>query len=171
LEVSDNALEILGTEACTEELVPEPLPVNTAVRTKEAMRVLGTSARKPPLSDTLLWVTLSLAHPFEIEVILSKRVEVLPKQRGREAQNIVVDHVAFSAELADYRPDVQRIPSNDSVVQDRQTTERVDLIAELASPQRALLAKAEESRQVVRSLTFVKFAAHSSAIFLVIQSS
>ena len=27
LEVSDNALEILGTEACTEELVPEPLPV------------------------------------------------------------------------------------------------------------------------------------------------
>ena len=64
-----------------------------------------------------------------------------------------------------------RIPSNDSVVQDRQTTERVDLIAELASPQRALLAKAEESRQVVRSLTFVKFAAHSSAIFLVIQSS
>ena len=66
-------------------------------------RVLGTSARKPPLSDTLLWVTLSLAHPFEIEVILSKRVEVLPKQRGREAQNIVVDHLAFSAELAGYR--------------------------------------------------------------------
>jgi hypothetical protein len=27
LEVSDNALEIVGTEACTEELVPEPLPV------------------------------------------------------------------------------------------------------------------------------------------------
>jgi hypothetical protein len=27
LEVSDDALEILGTEACTEELVPEPLPV------------------------------------------------------------------------------------------------------------------------------------------------
>jgi hypothetical protein len=53
---------------------------------------------------------------------------VLPKQRGREAQTIVVDHLAFSAELADYRPDVQRIPSNDSVVQDRQTTERVDLI-------------------------------------------
>jgi len=70
------------------------------------IRVLGTSARKPPLSDTLLWVTLSLAHPFEIEVIFSKQVEVLPKQRGREAQNIVVDHVAFSAELADYRPDV-----------------------------------------------------------------
>ena len=135
------------------------------------VRVLGTSARKPPLSDTLLWVTLSLAHPFKIEVILSKRVDVLPKQRGREAQNIVLDHLALSAELADYRPDVQRIPSNDSVVQDRQTTERVDLIAELASPQRALLAKAEESRQVVRSLTFVKFAAHSSAIFLVIQSS
>src|SRR4029077_19316824 len=112
-------------------------------------RVLGTSARKPPLSDTLLWATLSLAHPFKIEVILSKRVDVLPKQRGCEAQNIVVDHLAFSAELADYIPDVQRIPSNDSVVQDRQTTERVDLIAELASPQRALLAKAEESRQVV----------------------
>jgi hypothetical protein len=65
---------------------------------------------------------------------------------------------------------VQRIPSNDSVVQDRQTTERVDLIAELASPQRALLAKAEESRQVVRCLTFVKFAAYPSAIFLVMQS-
>ena len=58
-------------------------------------RVLGTSARKPPLSDTLLWATLSLAHPFKIEVILSKRVDVLPKQRGREAQNIVVDHMAF----------------------------------------------------------------------------
>jgi hypothetical protein len=86
----------------------------------------------------LLWVTLSLAHPFEIEVILSKRVEVLPKQRGREAQNIVVDHVAFSAELADYRPDVQRIPSNDSVVQDRQTTERVDLIAELRVLERSV---------------------------------
>jgi hypothetical protein len=27
LEVSDNGLEILGTEACTEELMPEPLPV------------------------------------------------------------------------------------------------------------------------------------------------
>ena len=51
-------------------------------------RVLGTSARKPPLSDTLLWVTLSLAHPFEIEVILSKRVEVLPKQRGREKPHL-----------------------------------------------------------------------------------
>ena len=76
-------------------------------------RVLGTSARKPPLSDTLLWATLSLAHPFKIEVILSKRVDVLPKQRGCEAQNIVVDHLAFSAELADYIPDVQRIPSND----------------------------------------------------------
>ena len=63
-----------------------------------------------------LWATLSLAHPFKIEVILSKRVDVLPKQRSREAQNIVVDHLAFSAELADYRPDVQRIPSNDSVV-------------------------------------------------------
>jgi len=112
-----------------------------------------------------------LGKAFKIEVILSKRVYVLPKQRGREAQNIVVDHLAFSAESVDYRPDVQRIPSNDSVVQDRQTTERVDLIAELASPQRALLAKAEESRQVVRSLTFVKFATHSSAIFLVIQSS
>ena len=61
-----------------------------------------------------LWATLSLAHPFKIEVILSKRVDVLSKQRGREAQNIVVDHLAFSAELADYRPDVQRIPSNDS---------------------------------------------------------
>jgi hypothetical protein len=134
-------------------------------------RVLGTSARKPPLSDTFLGAILSLAHPFKIEVILSKRVDVLPKQRGCEAQNIVVDHLAFSAELADYRPDVQRIPSNNSVVQHRQTTERVDLIAELASSQRALLAKAEESRQVVRSLTFVKFAAHSSAIFLVIQSS
>jgi hypothetical protein len=59
----------------------------------------------------LLWATLGLAHPFKIEVILSKRVDVLPKQRGREAQNIVVDHLAFSAELADYRPDVQRIPS------------------------------------------------------------
>ena len=103
-------------------------------------------------------------------MILSKRVDVLPKQRGSEAQNIVVDHLAFSAELADYRPDVQRIPSNNSVVQHRQTTERVDL-TELASSQRALLAKAEESRQVVRSLTFVKFEAHSSAIFLVIQSS
>src|SRR6266436_9834066 len=124
------------------------------VREKANIRVLGTSARKPPLSDTLLWATLSLAHPFKIEVILSKRVDVFPKQRGREAQNIGVDHLAFSAELADYIPDVQRIPSNDSVVQDRQTTERVDLIAELASPQRALLAKAEESRQVVRSLTF-----------------
>ena len=134
-------------------------------------RVLGTSARKPPLSDTLLWATLSLAHPFKIEVILSKGVDVLPKQQGCEAQNIVVDQLAFSAELADYIPDVQRFPSNDSVVRDRQTTERVDLIAELASPQRALLAKAEESRQVVRSLTFVKFAADSSAIFLVIQSS
>jgi S1-C subfamily serine protease len=53
------------------------------------LRVLGTSARKPPLSDTFLWATLSLAHPFKIEVILSKRVDVLPKQRGREAQNIV----------------------------------------------------------------------------------
>jgi hypothetical protein len=63
-------------------------------------------ARKPPLSDTLLWATPSLAHPFKIEVILSKRVDVLPKQRGREAQNIVVDHLAFSAELADYKPDV-----------------------------------------------------------------
>jgi hypothetical protein len=66
---------------------------------------------------------------------------------------------------------MQRIPSNDSAVQGRQTTERVELIAELASPQRALLAKAEESRQVVRSLTLVKFAAHWSAIFLGIQSS
>jgi hypothetical protein len=102
----------------------------------DRFRVLGTSARKPPLSDTLLWATLSLAHPFKIEVILSKRVDVLPKQRGCEAQNIVVDHLAFSAELADYIPDVQRIPSNDSVVQDRQTTERVDLIAELTSPAR-----------------------------------
>ena len=73
-------------------------------------RVLGTSARKPPLSDTLLWATLSLAHPFKIEVILSKRVDVLPKQRGCEAQNIVVDHLAFSAELAGYIPDV-RSPS------------------------------------------------------------
>ena len=63
------------------------------------IRVLGTSARKPPLSDTLLWATLSLAHPFKIEVILSKRVDVLPKQRGCEAQNIVVDHLAFSAEF------------------------------------------------------------------------
>jgi hypothetical protein len=27
LEISDDALEILGAEACTEELVPEPLPV------------------------------------------------------------------------------------------------------------------------------------------------
>jgi hypothetical protein len=26
LEISDDALEILGAEACTEELVPEPLP-------------------------------------------------------------------------------------------------------------------------------------------------
>jgi hypothetical protein len=76
-----------------------------------------------------------------MEVILSKRFDVLPKQWGHEAQNIVVDHLAFSAELADYKPDVQRIPSNDGVVQDRQTTERVDLIAKLASPQRALLAK------------------------------
>jgi ribose 1,5-bisphosphokinase PhnN len=62
----------------------------------------------------LLWATLSLAHPFKIEVILSKRVDVLPKQRGREAQNIIVDHLAFGAELADYRPDVQRIPNDDS---------------------------------------------------------
>jgi hypothetical protein len=79
-------------------------------------RVLGTSARKPPLSDTLLWATLGLAHSFKIEVILSKRVDVLPKQRGREAQNIVLDHLALSAELADYIPDVQRIPSNDSAM-------------------------------------------------------
>ena len=77
-------------------------------------RVLGTSARKPPLSDTLLWAISSLAHPFKIEVILSKRVDVLAKQRGREAQNIVVDHLAFGAEPAAYRPEVQRIPSNDS---------------------------------------------------------
>ena len=33
---------------------------------------------------------------------------MLPKQRGREAQNIVVDHLAFGAELANSRPDVQR---------------------------------------------------------------
>jgi hypothetical protein len=64
------------------------------------VRVLGTSARKPPLSDTLLWATLGLAHPFKIEVILSKRVDVLPKQRGREAQNIVLDHLALSAHAA-----------------------------------------------------------------------
>jgi hypothetical protein len=50
----------------------------------------------------LLWATPSLAHPFKIEVILSKRVDVLPKQRGREAQNIVVDHLAFGAKLADW---------------------------------------------------------------------
>ena len=60
----------------------------------------------------MLWATLSLAHPFKIEVILSKRVNVLPKQRGREAQNIVVDHLASSAELADYRPGVQRTYPN-----------------------------------------------------------
>src|ERR1700756_3165049 len=72
-------------------------------------RVLGPSARKPPLSDTLLWATLSLAHPFKIEVILSKRVEVLPKQRGREAQNIVVDHLAFSAELADWNEALRKL--------------------------------------------------------------
>ena len=66
-------------------------------------------ARKPPLSDTLLWATLSLAHPLKIEVILSKRVDVLPKQRGREAQNIVVDHLAFSAELADWNEALRKL--------------------------------------------------------------
>ena len=65
-------------------------------------------------------------HPFKIEVILSKRVDVLPKRPGPEAQNIVGDHLAFSAGLRDYTPDVQRIPSKDSVVQDRPTTERWD---------------------------------------------
>jgi hypothetical protein len=62
----------------------------------------------------LLWATLSLAHPFKLELIFSKRVDVLPKQWGREAQNLVVDHLAFGAELAVYRPEVQRIPTNDS---------------------------------------------------------
>jgi ribose 1,5-bisphosphokinase PhnN len=79
----------------------------------EQQRVLGTAARKPPLRDTLLWATLSLAHRFKLEGILSTRVDVLPKQRGREAQKIIVDRLAFGAELADDRPDVQRIPSND----------------------------------------------------------
>jgi hypothetical protein len=75
-------------------LVPQSLGFDS-----DRIRVLGTSARKSPLSDTLLWATLSLAHPFKIEVILSKRVDVLPKQRGCEAQNIVVDHLALSAEF------------------------------------------------------------------------
>ena len=39
---------------------------------------------------------------------------MLPKQRGREAQNIAVDPLAFRAELAAYRPEVQRIASKDS---------------------------------------------------------
>src|SRR5271157_1176409 len=60
----------------------------------------------------------------------------------------------------------RRIPTNDSVGQGRQTTEHGDRIAKLAPRQHALLAKAEESRQVVRSLTFVQFAAHPSEIFL-----
>jgi hypothetical protein len=79
-----------------------------------AHRVFGTAARKPPLRDPLLWATLSLAHRFKLEGILSTWVDVLPKQRGREAQKIIVDRQAFGAELADDRLDVQRIPSNDS---------------------------------------------------------
>jgi hypothetical protein len=102
------------------QVIVEAEPASVTHPRTSSIRHIGP---KPSLSDTFLWATLSLAHPFKIEVILSKRVDVLPKQRGREAQNIVLDHLALSAELADYRPDVQRIPSNDSVVQDRQTTE------------------------------------------------
>jgi hypothetical protein len=124
--------------------------------TERHVRVLTTCNRKPPLRCRIgVWGILGLPHPVQIEVVLSERVDVFPHQRSGQAQCGVIDFMPFRAEVVNQRADVQRVPSDHGVMQHRQATERVELIAELAPSQGSLLAEAQKPRQVMGGLTLI----------------
>ena len=58
------------------------------------------------------------------------------------AQCFVIDLLTAGSELANDLADLEHIPGNDGIVQDRQTTECMHLVAEFTASQHAFFAKA-----------------------------
>jgi hypothetical protein len=71
----------------------------------------------------------------------SKRIDVFAKQRRDVAQGFVTNLVSVSPQLADNLADLNHVPGNDGVVQNRQTIECVYLVAKFASSQTPSFSK------------------------------
>jgi len=82
-------------------------------------------------------------------MVPSKRIDVFAKQGRDVAQGFVINVVSVSPQLADNLADVNHVPGNDGVVQNRETTECVNLVAKFASSQHAFLAKTQKPREIV----------------------
>jgi len=80
--------------------------------------VLSTSNRKPPLSPGCRRPVEILSHSPEVEVIPSKRVDVLAQERRDMAQRFVLNLVSFGAQVGDNRGDGDHVPSHHGIVQD-----------------------------------------------------
>jgi hypothetical protein len=57
-------------------------------------------------------------------MVSSERIDMLPKQRRDMAQTFVIDLITFGPQLTNNLPDLNHVPGNDGVVQNRATTSK-----------------------------------------------
>ena len=72
-------------------------------------------------------------HAVQVEVISAERVEVLAHQRRCQAENVVIAVLALSTQLINDCFEVEDVLGHHRIVQHREATEGVHLVAEFPS--------------------------------------
>ena len=62
---------------------------------------------------------MRLPNSIQVEMVSSERIDVLPKERRDVAQCFVIDLMTLGPQLANDLPDLNHIPCNYGVVQNR----------------------------------------------------
>jgi hypothetical protein len=81
--------------------------------------VLNTSNRKPRCRIPLRRAAEILTHPGQVEVVSSKRVDVLAHERSNVAQRFVVNLMAFGTYVGHDCVHVNHVPGDHGIMQDR----------------------------------------------------
>ena len=71
------------------------------------------------------------------------------RRRGDMAQGFVINLMPVGPQLANNLADVNHVPGDDGVVQNRKTTECMNLVAKFAAPQHAFFAKTQKPGEIV----------------------
>lgn len=58
-------------------------------------------------------------NSIQVEMISSERIDVLPKKRRDMAERFVINLMPFGPQLANQLPDLNHVPGNDGVVENR----------------------------------------------------
>ena len=80
-------------------------------------------------------------------MVSPERINVPPKKRRDVAQGFVIDLTPVGPQLANDLADLNHVPGDNGVVQNRQTTECMHLITEFAAPQHAFFADSGETER------------------------